>query len=270
MKHRELEFEYVDGELIRADLRYIEENRPLLVFCHGFKGFKNWGFYPHLTESFVKRGYNTLVFNFSLNGVGDDLLNFTVLEKFKENTFTREIEELRFVLGKILSGGVLPFSKIALVGHSRGGSSVLNVASEFSEVEAVSTLASICRMRFPQPDHEKDWRQRGVTHIMNMRTGQKMPLGVPLLDDMYQHKDRLENAVRSLEKPLLIVHGDNDPTVELEEAESLHAWAKNSRLEVVEGGDHVFNIKHPWAGTSEELEKVIGLVDEFFKRELNL
>lgn len=275
MNHEQFTFNYIDGESIRGDLRYLpsEKPQPLLIFCHGFKGFKNWGFYPHLTSTFAKKGFATLVFNFSLNGVGEDLLNFTCLEKFKENTFTREVEELKFVVAQILSNKLdslkaEQISSIGLVGHSRGGVSSLSVASSFPEIKAVSTLAAISRMRFPDPDREKEWRKTGQTQILNMRTGQKMPLGVPLLDDMYQHRDRIEQAARKLTKPLLVIHGDKDETVGLEEANELHAWADNSQFELIEGGDHVFNICHPWQGTSANLEKVISLLEGFFREKL--
>lgn len=270
-EHKEFSLKYIDGELIRGDLRYLpsEKPQPLLIFCHGFKGFKNWGFYPHLTSAFAKKGFATLVFNFSLNGIGDDLLNFTRLEKFKENTFTREVQELNFVIEQLLSSKLdslkpAQISAIGLVGHSRGGVSSLSVASSFPQIKAISTLAAISRMRFPDPDREKEWRRTGQTQILNLRTGQKMPLGVPLLDDMYLHKDRIEQATRKLSKPLLIIHGDKDETVGLEEAKELHSWASHSQFELIEGGDHVFNICHPWQGTSANLEKVISLLEGFF------
>ena len=39
-----------DNEYLRGDLRYREDARnvPTIIICHGFKGFKDWGFFPLL------------------------------------------------------------------------------------------------------------------------------------------------------------------------------------------------------------------------------
>jgi alkanesulfonate monooxygenase SsuD/methylene tetrahydromethanopterin reductase-like flavin-dependent oxidoreductase (luciferase family) len=40
------------GDPLRGDLRWVEAPRPapVVVVCHGFKGFKNWGFFPYTGE----------------------------------------------------------------------------------------------------------------------------------------------------------------------------------------------------------------------------
>ena len=49
MRHERFVLENSDGDPIRGDVRREDEIRATeisLVVCHGFKGFKDWGFFP--------------------------------------------------------------------------------------------------------------------------------------------------------------------------------------------------------------------------------
>jgi predicted alpha/beta-fold hydrolase len=73
--------------------------KPCLIYVHGFKGFKDWGFIPFAAEYFAERGFLVITFNFSHNGINGNKLVFTELDKFANNTFSREISELKEVIG---------------------------------------------------------------------------------------------------------------------------------------------------------------------------
>ncbi|MCG7408547.1 alpha/beta hydrolase [Paenibacillus sp. ACRRX] len=76
----------------------------VLIICHGFKGFKDWGFFPHTAAQLAeKTGLMTVCFNFSHNGIGSDLLTFSEPEKFAINTYTYEQEDLTALLALIRS-----------------------------------------------------------------------------------------------------------------------------------------------------------------------
>ena len=60
-----------------------------------------------------------------------------------------------------------------------------------------------------------------------------MPMNVSLLDDIEQNANgylNLENAVKNLNKPLLIAHGDQDLAVPIAEAEQIYYWSDKSKL----------------------------------------
>jgi pimeloyl-ACP methyl ester carboxylesterase len=67
--------------------------------------------------------------------------------------------------------------------------------------------------------------------------------------------------------PSLIIHGDNDQTVDFSEAEDLHNYIKDSQLLMINDSDHVFNAKHPFNedSFSNQLKKVIAESISFFK-----
>ena len=61
-------------------------------------------------------------------------------------------------------------------------------------------------------------------------------------------KNKLSIPVAAKEniKPTLIVHGDQDTTVLLNEGLQLHEWIANSELQIIKSADHVFNTSHPF------------------------
>ena len=79
---------------------------------------------------------------FSHNGVGENRTEFTELEKFAKNTFSREVRELNELLDVFRNGyfeGIDPNSKIGMIGHSRGGAVTLFNASKRDDIDAVVT-----------------------------------------------------------------------------------------------------------------------------------
>ena len=140
----------------------LEANTPTVLYLHGFKGFKDWGFVPFLGEQLAAAGIRMLAMNFSHNGIGESLLEFTEEEKFRDNTFLLEIEEAREIIGKYHRGklfGAVPGRKIGVLGHSRGGGVALLSTWDMPEVKAVCTWASVSTFfRYP-PDVIEAWRQ---------------------------------------------------------------------------------------------------------------
>ena len=67
---------------------------PCLIFVHGFKGFKDWGFFPFLGNYFSDKGFFVLTFNFSHNGINSSTSQFSEMDKFAKNTISLEISEL--------------------------------------------------------------------------------------------------------------------------------------------------------------------------------
>ena len=53
-----------------TDVFFEEDNtpKPVLIFCHGYKGFKDWGLWDLTAEAFARRGFFFIKFNFSFNG----------------------------------------------------------------------------------------------------------------------------------------------------------------------------------------------------------
>ena len=279
MIHRRFVLTSRRDEPIRGDVRFAGEGRrrPVVVVCHGFKGFKDWGFHPWVGERLAAAGYAAVHFNFSRNGVGEDLLEFTDLDRFRRNTITTEADDLGTVLSSLATAFPdvpLDPDRVGLLGHSRGGGIALLVASETPSVKALVTFAGVGTFdRFSDPALQAIWRQRGFLEVPNARTGQMMPIGVEALDDFLANRERfdLTAAVSRLTCPYRIVHGTADENVPFAEAEALLA-ATSGRGDVdlvrMEGAGHTFGAAHPFAGATPDLEKALDAAVEWFDRHL--
>ena len=252
--------------------------RPTVVICHGFKGFMEWGFFPPLAELLVQRGMTVVRFNFIGSGMapGDELV--TDLDAFRHATFSGDVDDLRALLealhGGKLGGDVVQADRLALVGHSRGGGVALLVASEpvwQGRLRALVTWAAVATFeRFPVALHAA-WRREGEWVIENGRTGQKLPIGVEVLDDLLAKSRDLDLAAAAARRtvPWLIVHGSDDPTVPLAEGQAHQELGADPReLEIIAGADHTFGAKHPFAGPTPALIRVFNATQTWLRRYL--
>ena len=242
-----------------ADARFVPDGwpKPVVVFVHGFKGFKDWGHFNVLAAYFAEQGFVFIKLNLSHNGVvvggNGDLED---LEAFGRNNLSLELDDLGALLdalhrpaGTPIPAPEMDLSRLFLVGHSRGGGLVLLKAAEDARVRAVAGWAPIntLEQRWPAEFMEK-WRQDGVQYIDNSRTKQRMPLYYQLAEDFLQNRARLDipNRVRELPQPLLVVHGDQDETLPVQMAHELKAWKPNTELLILPGATHNFGGAHPW------------------------
>jgi dienelactone hydrolase len=248
-------------------------SRPAVLVLHGFKGFKDWGMFPHLAERLSLAGFTAVSPNLSGSGV-DDAGEFSLPDRFGHNTFSAELEDLRRIIDALEQGelGVPAPSSLGLVGHSRGGGiAVLQTAGD-QRVRALVTWAAISRVeRWPQ-DQRSAWRAVGHTEIQNARTGQVLPLYTDVLDDIEQNADRLdiEAAAERVAVPWLILHGTEDESVGFSEAESLKAASsrKKTRLLPIERGGHTFGATHPWRSSTPQLDTVFDATIEWLAAHL--
>ncbi len=244
-----------------------------IVVCHGFKGFKDWGFFPYLCEALVGRvGVNVVSFNFDGSGVLDS--DYDNLAAFSRNTFSRELLDLEAIFDGLSSGRLGDLStprasRFGLLGHSRGGATAILKAGLRTQVEALVTWASISAVDRYYESFGSQWEAGETVMIPNTRTGQDMPLDRNVMDDYIANQHRLDvpASARAISIPSLIIHGDADESVPFSDAESIAAAMGDlATLVRVEGGGHTFQAVHPFEGTTPELEAAIDASVEYYRR----
>ena len=263
---------------IVTDFFYTANNqqKPIVIFCHGYKGFKDWGAWNIMAKQFADAGFFFIKFNFSHNGgTLEEPIDFPDLEAFGNNNYSKEQDDLESVINWVLDSenykNQIDSQSISLIGHSRGGGSVLLKCNENNKIKKVITLAGVSdyKSRFPTGEILEKWKKDGVAYITNGRTNQQMPHFYQFYENFVANEERLniKKAAENLTIPYLIIHGDNDTSVLLAEAKNLKKWNPKAQLEVIQNTDHVFNTSHPWEKESipKEFQKIISLCIDFLK-----
>ena len=261
-----------------VDLPEAAGPRPTVVIAHGFKGFLEWGFFPHLAELLRCRGFVVVRFNFWGTGMkpGDALV--TDLDAFRANTFTADLEDLETVLTALtqekLAAGHIDPKTLGLIGHSRGGGAVLLAAAKTPWNEAVRGLVtwnSIGRIDYVAPDRRESWKREGELEVINGRTGQRLMLGPELLAEIETLPPELDLHAAAARRttPWLQLHGEKDEAIPLSEAEAMAQAATGShQFQVIEGGSHTFGARHPFAGPTPHLIEALNATQRWFRRHL--
>lgn len=242
-----------EGRSFLADAYYQANGnkKPLVIFVHGYKGFKDWGPWDLVAEAFADCGCFFVKFNFSLNGTTlTHPLDFDDLEAFGQNTYSQEQRDMQSVIDFYKDHKEVDPSRIYLIGHSRGGGAVVLQAYHNSEVKGVVTWAGVSnfKKRFPQGSRFDAWKSTGVFYVLNGRTQQEMPHYFSFYEDYVAHEAKLDiqYAAQHLKKPTLIIHGTADEAVSEREADLLQQWIKGAEIVKIVNGNHVFGGKHPW------------------------
>lgn len=243
-----------NGRPLLYDVAYKETDAllPVILFCHGYKGFKDWGTWSLMSQTLAGAGIACVKFNYSHNGgTVDQPIDFPDLDAFGNNNYSLEVQDTQYMLDWIVQTSLaIDKSRIYLMGHSRAGGITAIVASANSMVKGLITLAGVSdfESRFPQGAVLEAWKTNGVTYVENARTRQQMPLYYQFYENFILHKEQLNiiNAARKLNKPHLIVHGDHDKAVALEDAFAFYDNSTQSQLHIIRGANHVFGAQHPW------------------------
>ena len=267
------------AEPIHNDLRHREDAKgaPVIIIVHGFKGFKNWGFFPDLSERLAMAGYVTLTPNFSRNGIGYDYNTFEHLDKFAENTHSHEMKDLQMVIDHICSEKIgkrtIDVERIALLGHSRGGGTAILKAAELGDrITCIVTWASVSTFFRFDDSQIAQWKKAGFIEIENSRTKQMMRMNKAYWDDLYKNKYDILKAAKVLENPALFIHGQEDTSVSPKDSQEIHDICASyvKRLELIENTGHTFGITHPMEKASQEYEMACLFTESWFDNYLNI
>lgn len=257
--------------IIRGEARVPANARGTVVVCHGFKGFARFSFFPHVAEKLAEKGFRAITFDFSGSGIGEDRENFTNPDAFTHNTYMQELEDLDAVVAEARVRDWIE-DGYGLFGHSRGGGIAILHAARDSGVRALVTWAAISSTNRWPPEVVAEWRQRGFIDIANARTGDVIPLSIELLQEVEQYGETRLNiaaAASRIDVPWLILHGEEDETVNVSEGQRLASLGgPKTEWAPLAGVNHSFGGKHPLPEVTPTLAAAAEQTVAFFERNL--
>ncbi|CAH1214554.1 hypothetical protein PAECIP111892_04042 [Paenibacillus auburnensis] len=244
--------------------------RSLIIIAHGYKGFKDWGMFPYVAASLSKE-HEVISFNFSHAGIGGDLQNFTELEKFARNTYSREIKDMEILLSYLSQHhkfGALP---LFLLGHSRGGGdSLLYALDHPDEIAGVISWNGLTNLDLFTDEQKYEMKTLGRSHVLNGRTGQQMPLDAVLIEDLERQADRYDilERMKSASFPAVLIQGTEDGERLRQGSEQLIKLRPDIEWVQITGGNHTFCTVHPFNGPTPQLEQAIAASEAFIQHTL--
>ncbi len=248
----------------------------VVIVAHGFKGYKDYGMFPRIAETIAARGLIAHRFNFSHSGMTNEIATFARPDLFERDTWNKQVYDLRAVIEAVTAGTLdgrdLPF---VLFGHSKGGVSVLLAAGRYADADGVPQPAGVATASAPSTcnsmtaGQQQALTEQGFLVSPSSRTGQELRVGRIHLDEQLEAPDDhdLLKVAGRIACPVLIVHGEADPTVPASCAGQIGGALRGAaRVEIVTGADHVFNTPNPMppdAESSPQLDAMLTGVGNF-------
>lgn len=256
-----------EGLPIRGVIEIPTNPLALVVTIHGFKGFKDWGFFPWTSESFAEAQIASCRFDMSRCGITEGSETFDRLDLFADDTYSVELADLERVIAHVRSVDDLSALPLFLFGHSRGGAIAILGARTIDRVDGVITWSSISTLRRWDDATIVQWRRDGFLDVENLRTKQTMRMSTRLLDDLDANRERLdlEKALGELALPMLVLHGASDESVPVEEATEIHDAADNASMVVIESATHTYGAIHPLVTVPRELRLAMAITRQFIQ-----
>ncbi len=246
-----------------------EDARDLVIVTNGHNGFYSYGMFPWIQQQLADAGIASFSYNFSHGGTEGDGDVFTNLDAYGRNCLRLETADLVGVVQALVDR--YPDKRIWLLSHSMGSIPTVFGAIELQKMHVplagLILLSPVSRVDFWPEELIEKWAKTGTITMFNRRTGQDLPHGPEWLSEIQSAEDKwnMELAVKRIELPLLVIHGEEDEAVAPSHGERLVTWSKEtghaSSILKIPGTGHTFGTKHPFEGpagaTIDMIQKVI-------------
>jgi len=203
---------------------------PAVCVCHGIPA-KNRapgdGGYPRLAKRICREGFAVLIFNF--RGSGDSGGNFDILGWARD---------LGVAIDYLAALPEVDRSRLALLGFSGGAAVAVYRAAQDKRVSSVLTCACPAEFTFFT---EVDDPQSVIDHFrsIGMMRDRDFPPSMPVWLDGFRLICPLEYIAGIAPRPVLLVHGSQDETVDVSHAGKLYERAKEPKqLVIIAGAGH--------------------------------
>lgn len=221
---------------------------PSVILCHGFSSQKNNSTHTRLAPLLAAQGIASFRFDFFGHGESGG--------KFEHITLSEAIDDLEHALATVRGKG---YAQVGLLGASFGGMVAFLFAARHPELFAVVLKCPVSdylgkivaqQNRYPLTD----WKEQGYLYYTRSH-GEKLRLNYSFFEDAKIHSGYA--AAPKLTMLTLIIHGDADTTVPIEQSKKMASLIPNCKLEIIPGADH-------WFSQPEHFERMIGLITTFF------
>ena len=225
-----VEFEGHAGDAL-AGLLESPDAEPVgtALFAHCFTCGKDVAAASRIARAMVARGYRVLRFDFTGLGNSDG--------DFANTHFSSNVADLVAAADHLRGRGTAPD---LLIGHSLGGTAVLNAAHRIPEARGVVTIGAPADARHVAKQFGCDIdtiEREGVAEVS--LAGRPFRIRREFLEDIRTTDDE---RIGRLDRALLVMHSPVDATVDVAQAERIYRAAKHPKSFVdLDGADHLLS-----------------------------
>lgn len=203
---------------------------PLVILVHGWSCNRvgTWNaFFVRAAREFCKAGYAVLRFDFRGSGDSEG--------KFKDQTITSMLEDLRAVIDQTVKFQDIDAHKICLIGHSQGA--YVSFLQALKDKKIKSLVSWMGRLSNLNEFWSKTWREelerKGYIIVKDYIINKNC------FQDNLQYD--LPGTISSLKIPSLFVYGDQDVIVPPSEGLKIYKTLKSpKKLTILPDLDHTF------------------------------
>lgn len=230
------------GVLSRPE--YGNGKQPVVIIAHGFNG--THGFGRNYFETLNNLGYQCFTFDFPCGSVNSRSNNNTM-----EMSILDQQSDLEAIVRYFKSRPDVDADNIVLIGESQGGLVAALTAAHVSKDirRLILVYPALCipaqwNKRYPQLSGIPD-----TTRIWNVPLGRRFFTELRDMD--------VFNVIGKFKKPVLIIQGDADAIVSLEDSRRALKIYKDARLHIIPGAGHGFK--------PNELKQSLSQIEGFLK-----
>ena len=216
--------------------------RAYAIACHCFTCTKDTITVFRISRLLAQLGIAVLRFDFTGLGKSEG--------DFAQTSFTTEVADVNAAIEFIHDNYQAPS---LLIGHSLGGTAMLEAARHNVCIKAVVTIASPSQPAhvLHHFGHALTMLEQGIAASIEV-AGQHYDIEPQFLDDLHQYD--MQQRLASLHKPVLIFRIVNDTLVDSENADEISAWTGGpSRIVTLDKADHLLSSKDDAAFVANEI-----------------
>ncbi len=223
--------------------------QPVAIISHGFNGSHHYG--RTYFETLNALGYQVYAFDFPCGSVksrsDNNTMNMSILD---------EKNDLQAIVRYFQQQPDVDAKNIVLIGESQGGLvTALTAASMPKDIKAIVLV-------YPALCIPDNWNERypKVEDIPDTTEVWKVPLGRRFFLEV-RDIDVFKN-IKKFKRPVLIVQGDKDPVVSMDDSRRAIKTYKHARLHVIPGARHGFKPNEQ----RESLQQIKAFLEEVNKK----
>ena len=259
MKKIELPIKNKNGESLAAQLITPMNGQinSIAIFAHCFTCSSSLAVVRNISSELTNRRISVLNFDFTGLGHSDG--------DFSETSFSNNVSDIVAVNEFLTENYIAPN---ILIGHSLGGAAVIIAANLLSNIQAVVSIAAPSYVKHVTKHFQglEDTITKKGEALLSIG-GRPFKIKKQFIADLETHN--LEDEVKLLRKPLLLLHSPQDLIVGIENAAALYHKAHHPKSFIsLDGADHLITNKKDAFYVAEVISSWVKRYVEIKKEEI--